>query len=81
MAAADSLDAKPTAFENAVFENRLDHILTAGGCEAACRRGKRRDKDPVEIDGKEENFSNENLPFYRFAIFVRALHTAFSMTE
>ena len=81
MATADALDTEPAAFENTMFEDRLDHVLAAGGCIAARGRRQRRDEDPVEIDRKEENFSNENLPFYRFAIFVRALHTAFSMTE
>ena len=52
MATADALDTEPAAFENTMFEDRLDHVLAAGGRIAARGRRQRRDEDPVEIDGK-----------------------------
>ena len=62
MASQDTLDAQPTAFEDAVFEDRLHHVLTASRRVAAGGRGKRRDKDPVKVNRDEENFSNESFP-------------------
>lgn len=88
MAAKDTFDAEPGAFENTVFEHRFHHVLATGRCESAGRRGKRRNASPVEIDRQEEEFSDENLPFwmlgvgcliYFSAIFLMALHIAFSM--
>jgi hypothetical protein len=63
MAAQDALDAQPSAFEDAVFEDGFHHILTAGWRIAAGWRGKRRDEDTVKINGDKENFSCESLPF------------------
>ena len=90
MTTADSLDAKPAAFENAVLEDRFYHILTASRRITASRRRQRRDENAVEINRKKEEFSDENLPFvvcrlslvvsHFSAIFFRALHIAFSMT-
>ena len=57
MATADALDTEPAAFENTMFEDRLDHVLAAGGCIAARGRRQRRDEDPVEIDRQEKNIA------------------------
>jgi len=63
MATADSLDAEPAAFENAVFEDCFDHVLAASGRVATRWRRQGRDKHTVEIDRKEENLSDESFPF------------------
>jgi hypothetical protein len=34
MAAADAFDSQPAAFENTVFEDGFDHVLTARRCIA-----------------------------------------------
>ena len=62
MATADSFDAEPTAFENAVFEYSFDHVLAASGRVTAGGRRQGRDKGAVDIDREEENFSNESFP-------------------
>ena len=62
MAAQDTLDAQPTAFEDTVFEDRLHHVLTASRCVAAGGWGQRRDKDPVKIDREEKKLSDESFP-------------------
>ena len=62
MATADSFDAEPTAFENAVFEDCFDHVLAASWRVTAGGRRQGRDKSTVEIDREEENFSNESFP-------------------
>ena len=62
MTAADTFDAQPAAFEDAVFEHGLHHVLAARWGITAGRRRERRDENPVEIDGKKENFSNESFP-------------------
>ena len=64
----DPFDAQPTTFENAVLENRLNHVLTAGRRVAARRRCKWRDKHPVEINRDEEDFSHKNLPCLMFDV-------------
>ena len=60
--AANAFDAEPAAFEDAVFEDGFDHILTACRCISAGRGCKRRDEGAIEIDGEEENFSDESFP-------------------
>ena len=62
MAAAYPFDAEPASFEDTVFEHGFDHILAACRSKAASWRCQRRDKDPVEIDREEEEFSYKNLP-------------------
>jgi len=68
MTAEDALDAEPTAFEDTVFEDRFNHVLTACRGIATGRRCKRRDENPIEIDGDEEDFSYENLPCLMFDV-------------
>ena len=62
MTAADTFDAEPCAFENAVFEDSLHHVLAAGRCKAAGRRSERRDKDPIEIDGQQKHLTHYDFP-------------------
>ncbi len=63
MAAEDAFDAKPSAFEDSVFEYCFNHVLAAGRSVATGRRCERGYEDPIEIDRKEEELSDENLPF------------------
>lgn len=63
MAAEDAFDAKPSAFEDSVFEYRFDHVLAASRCVATGWRCERGDTDPIEIDREEEEFTDVNLPF------------------
>ena len=83
MATADSFDAEPTAFENAVFEYSFDHVLAAGGRVTAGGRRQGRDKGSVEIDREKENFSNESFPFVigYFLIFTFAHLLIFTFTH
>ena len=62
MTAADTFDAEPRAFENAVFEHSLHHVLAASRCKAAGRRSERRDKHPVEIDGQQKHLTHYDFP-------------------
>ena len=57
MATQDAFDAQPSAFEDAVFQYCLDHILAACRREAARRRSEGRDERTVEIDRKQENLA------------------------
>ena len=63
MAAKNTFEAQPCAFEDTVFEYRFHHILAARRRIAAGWRCKGRDEDPIEIDGEKENFSGESFPF------------------
>ena len=54
VAAEDTLDAKPTAAENAVFHHCLNHILAASRSIAARRRREGRNAGTVEIDREKE---------------------------
>ena len=62
MTAADTFDAEPCAFENAVFEHGLHHVLAASRRKAAGRRSERRDKHPVEIDGQQKHLTHYDFP-------------------
>ncbi len=62
MAAADTLDAEPTALEYAVFHHRFHHILAAGGRIPARRRKMRGDAGAVEIYGQEKKMANHVSP-------------------
>ena len=62
MTAADTFDAEPRAFENAVFEHSLHHVLAASRCKAAGRRSERRDKHPVEIHGQQKHLTHYDFP-------------------
>ena len=62
MAAEDAFDAKPSAFENTIFEHRLHHVLAARRRITARRGRQRRNEHPVEIDREEEDFAEENPP-------------------
>lgn len=62
MTAADTFDAEPCAFENAIFEDSLHHVLAASRRKAAGRRSERRDKHPVEIDGQQKHLTHYDFP-------------------
>ena len=63
MAAEDAFDAKPSAFEDSVFEYCFNHVLAAGRSVATGRRCERGYEDAIRIDREEENVSNESFPF------------------
>jgi hypothetical protein len=68
VAAEDTFDAKPAAFEDAVFEDRFDHILAASRGEATGWRSQRGDESTVEIDGEEEKLSDKSFPCLMFDV-------------
>ena len=74
MTAADTFDAEPRPFENAIFEHGLHHVLAASRCKAAGRRSERRDKHPVEIDGQQKHLTHYDFPilhtFGRWSLVV-----------
>ena len=80
MTTADTFNAEPAAFENAVFKHRLDHVLTARWRVTARWGSQGRYEHPVEIDREQERLAHVNQPTLVVAIFFRALHIAFSMT-
>ena len=55
MAAADAFDSKPAALEGAVFLERLQRVLRAGGHVAAGRGCERGNVLSVEFDEGDEN--------------------------
>lgn len=59
MAAADPFDTQPDSTENAPLGNCLYGILGAGGGMAAVCSKKWRQRELVEADGQDEQFSKK----------------------
>ena len=76
MTTQNTLDAKPSTFEDTVFKNGFDHVLATSRRVTTGRRGQRRDEDAVKIDGQQKRLACYYFPFILFS----ALHTAFSIT-
>lgn len=64
MASEYSLEGKPEPFQRAIFPERLQGILRAGGGESATRWGERGDAELIELDQQDERsgkyFSDRN---------------------
>ena len=59
MAAENSSQGKPTAFERSVFLDGFDCVLRAGGCETAGGRFEGRDAIAVKPNERQHDFGEQ----------------------